>query len=221
MRRDFSGIAVVVAVTAALLGACGSGSSSPSTTLATIPIATELPWTRAPEVPTSSTIATTTTTVVDYAKVPILVRFEPVSPDQQEIIDAMKVLIPIENEWANEPNIALERLRAFIVGPDLEALEKRRADRLAAGRFSVPGEVDRYVVRSVSRTSRETAEVGVCFVNDAISYRGREVSQTTVLVDDSIVSSERTYSLRLLPEGWRYEHVTELSTEIGQDTCAF
>jgi hypothetical protein len=220
MRRDYSLVAVLVAVSALLFGACGSGSSSPSTTLPTIPIATELPWTRAPEVSTSSTIAVTTTTAVDYAKVPVLVRFEPVSPEQQEIIDAMKVLLPIEKEWVSDPRISMDRLREQIVPEGFDGVQEKLTARLAAGRFSIPGDIDRHVIRAVRRVSSTTAEVEVCDVNNAVAYEGRDVSPTTVRIDSSTVTRERHYLLRRTPNGWRYAELTVVSKIVGQDQCA-
>lgn len=229
--RSHSWLSFALAMT--LVG-CSRGGSSDTLSLPTIPIATEAAVTIAPstvpptiaavaptevEVVPSTAVVAPPTAVYDYSKIPVLVRFTPKDAGEQEIIDAMKLLLPLEQEIINSSAVTRARIRLFLteelVDDELAAAE----EQTARGEFGVPGDHDRYILRRIVRLNSGQFVVDACYVNNASSYAGLGISPTTIFLNNFLVSRVRKYSLVNRAQGWRVSAIKEVSKVTGSDKC--
>ncbi len=200
-----------------LLGAC-SGGRDAGPSLPTLPIPTEAPLPPRTYPPLTTTVVVSTTSAASAPAVPVLVHFVPKSPAEQEVVDALKVLLPIEylvRSVRTEDPTAI----AGVYEPEFaEIMLARVKQAKAMGHFSTAGTIDRFVMTSVKRVSPTVAIGWVCFADNGRLYSLERT--TTSLLDDAVVTRIIEYRLLRLLEGWRIDQFIDKSKTIGADECA-
>ena len=227
--RSHSWLSFALAMT--LVG-CSRGGSSDTLSLPTIPIATEAAVTIAPstvpptiaavaptevEVVPSTAVVAPPTAVYDYSKIPVLVRFTPKDAGEQEIVNALKILLPNENTIEMNIEITRSLVDSVFTTPNVEGILQRSAESTADGVRSRRGPIDRMVIGGVSRIDDARASARVCYVNNGVLYR--EGDSTTSVVDATTVTRSLVFLLSKSEDLWKIAEVQEPSKTVGSDQC--